>query len=165
LYWSQPQAYHLYQQEIDAQLFSAAPILLEPQDDGFFIAEGDASACRTWWVSGDDPETWSPRQVDDRLVSTGQALRIPGRKIPALETSGMVSVWATADGFVAGMNNGRLVHLTEDVVAMDANKKATLLYREEDGLAQILLNLREKQITARCGMGDRVDATVIKAGF
>jgi hypothetical protein len=77
----------------------------------------------------------------------------------------MVSVWATADGFVAGMNNGRLVHLTEDVVAMDANKKATLLYREEDGLAQILLNLREKQITSRFGMGDRVDATVIKAGF
>ena len=48
---------------------------------------------------------------------------------------------------------------------MDANKKATLLYREEDGLAQILLNLREKQITSRFGMGDRVDATVIKAGF
>jgi len=158
LYWSQPLAYHLWRIATDFQMFAEPIVLLEPMDDGFYVAEGS----RTWWVRGDDPETWSPMEVDDQRVAAGAAIRIPGRKIPALETHAMVAVWASESGPVAGLPGGVCVHLTEKVVAMDGNAKATLAYRERDGLAQILMGLRDKHATTGFTASDRVTATVIR---
>lgn len=158
LYWSQPLAFHHFDLSRDVQLFAEPPLLLEPLSSGFYLAEGT----RTYWVAGDDPETWQPRQVDDRRVAAGPALRIPGDKIPALQTSSLVLVWATETGPVAGLEGGQVVHLTEDAVAMDAHSLASISYREQDGLAQVLMQLRGKEASSGFAASDRISATIVK---
>lgn len=158
LYWSQPLAFHHFDLARDVQLFAEPPVLLEPLSSGFYLAEGT----RTYWVAGDDPENWQPREVDDRQVAAGPALRIPGDKIPSLQTSAMVLIWATETGPVAGLEGGQVVHLTEDAVAMDAHSLASLSYREQDGLAQVLMQLRDRNAVSGFAASDRIDATIIK---
>jgi hypothetical protein len=159
LYWSQPLAPHWFRLSTDVQLFSEPPVMLETVADGFYLAEGE----RTWWITGDDPANWQPTLVDSVAVCAGPALQLPGRKIPALETMSMVAVWAGANGPVVGLPNGAVVHLTDRTVAMDSHANAALTYREENGLSQLLMNLRNKENSSRFGATDRATCTVIKA--
>lgn len=159
LYWSQPLAYHLFRLATDVQLFADEIVLLESSDGGFYVAEGE----QTWWVGGDDPETWSPRVVDTSRVSAGTALRIPGSKIPALETAALVLVWMTEAGPVAGLPEGRIVHLTENMVSIPYGARASLAYREERGLAQVLMQLQQPAEASGFATSDRCTADVVKS--
>jgi hypothetical protein len=159
LAWSQPLAYHHFKRSTDIQLFAEPIVMLDALDDGFYVAEGN----RTWWVAGDDPDAWTPRQVDNIPVARGRALKLPGRKIPRLETTAMVLVWASATGPVAGLPGGVIVHLTEDAVAMHGHANASLAFREERGIAQIMMQLRDRNAVNEFGFSDRMEATVIKA--
>lgn len=159
LYWSQPLAPHHYRLQTDAQLFEGRIAMLAALDRGFFIA----TETRTYWVQGDDPHEWQPRLVDTRRVAEGAALRIPAHKLPSLQTHGEVCLWATADGFVAGLGDGSIVALTDGRLATDAYKQAALAYREQDGLRQILMSLQTKESETRFGATDRVTCRVIRA--
>jgi hypothetical protein len=161
LYWSQPLAPHWFDLSKDVQLFAEEPRLVETVADGFYLAEGD----RTWWVAGDDPSTWQPTLVDNTPVCSGRALRLPGRKIPALETTAMVVVWVTASGPVVGLPGGLVAHLTDRTLAINPNQNATLSYREENGLSQILMNLKDKTASSGFGATDRATCTVTKANL
>lgn len=160
LYWSQPLAYHHFAIATDVQLFDTPVRLLEPVDGGFYVATDSA----TWWVAGDDPESWRPMELDSAPVASGAALRLPGYKVPGLEDPRPVVVWATANGFVAGLPGGQIRPLTDGRVAMDAHAQASLAYREEDGIRQILLSLRQQTQTSRLGATDRISCRVIRAG-
>jgi hypothetical protein len=159
LAWSQPLAYHHFKRSTDVQLFAEPINLLGALHDGFYVAEGP----RTWWITGDDPDAWMPQQVDDRPVARGPALEIPGRHLPSLQTTAPVLVWISDTGPVAGLSGGIIVHLTDDAVAMDSHATASLALREERGMTQILMQLRDQNATTRFGFSDRMDATVIKA--
>jgi hypothetical protein len=161
LYWSQPLAPHWFKLSTDVQLFAEPPVMLETVADGFYIAEGT----RTWWVTGDDPANWQPTLVDNVAVCEGPALQLPGRKLPVLETPAMLAIWATANGPVAGLPGGSLAHLTDRTVAMDSHTNAALTYREENGLSQILMGLRNKASASRFGATDRATCTVTKANY
>jgi hypothetical protein len=161
LYWSQPLAPHWFDLAQDVQLFAEEPRLVEVVDNGFYLAEGE----RTWWVAGDDPSTWQPTLVDNTPVCSGRALRIPGRKIPALETTAMVVVWVTASGPVVGLPGGLVAHLTDRTLAINPNQNATLSYREENGLSQILMNLKNKTASSGFGATDRATCTITKANL
>lgn len=159
LYWSQPLGFHHFSLATDIQLFTAPIRMLAALDTGFYIA----TAYQTYWVEGDEPAAWQPRLVDSKLVAEGRALRVLGRKFPALQYDGPVVIWVTADGPVAGLPDGRVVPLTENQVAMDANNKATVAYRESEGLRQILLSLKDRGASSHFAGSDRVSCTVIKA--
>lgn len=160
LYWSQPLAYHRFDIQVDLQLFDGRNTLLEPLDDGFYFGTPTA----TYWIAGEDPETWQPILVDRRAVAEGPALRMAGRALPALEFDGPVLVWASEDGFLAGLPGGQVMPLNPGKVAMDAPAQATLAYRESPGLRQILLGLRERGAASHLASSDRVSCSVIKAG-
>jgi hypothetical protein len=160
LYWSEPLAYHRFQIETDFQMFQAPIVLLEPMADGFYVAVENGP---TWWVAGDDPANWRPRELTSRPVCQGAALRLPGHKVPWAQTGEMVAIWGTADGWAAGLPSGVLRFPTDSRIAMDTHTKATMAYREEDGLRQILMSLRDKTMTSRLGASDRASAVVYKA--
>lgn len=160
LQWSQPLAFHHFARATDIQMFDGRILLLEALDDGFYVSTPTA----VYWIAGDDPENWQPRTVDTRAAAEGPALRVPGQALPGLGYDGPVLVWASADGFVAGLPGGRIVHLSAGKVAMDAHAHATLAYRESPGLRQILLGLREQGASSRLASSDRVSCRVIKAG-
>jgi hypothetical protein len=159
LYWSQPLAYHHFRVQTDVQLFPERIVLLAAFDAGFFVA----TASRTYWVAGQEPDGWQPQVVDTRRVAEGAALRIPAQKLPGLQSQGEVSVWATEDGFVAGLANGTIQHLTDGRLAVDAYKQAAFAFREEGGLRQILMSLQTKDSDTRFGATDRVTCRVIRA--
>lgn len=159
LYWSQPLAYHHFRVQTDVQLFDDRIVSLGALDAGFFVS----TVHRSYFVSGADPSEWQPRLVDTRRVAEGQPLRLPAYKLPQLQGRGEVLVWATEDGFVAGLADGSAQHLTDGRLAVDAFKQASLAFREEGGIRQILSTLRTKESDTRFGASDRVTCRVIRA--
>lgn len=162
LYWSQPLAYHGFRWQSDVQLFSDEIVLLEPTFDGFYVATAD----RLWWVGGDDPETWRPLLLGQEMVPAGAAVRVPGSALPALETMAPVLVWASERGFVAGLPGGQVRWLTDGRLALPGHGQASLAFREQDGLRQVVLSLREPRaggMQSRLGASDAAVCEVIKA--
>jgi len=159
LYWSQPLAYHHFRIQTDVQLFPDRITMLGALDRGLYVAAGS----RTFHIAGDEPDAWQPRLVDTRQVAEGEPLRLPTQKLPSLQSQGEVLVWATADGFVAGLPDGSLQHLTDGRLAVDSYKQSSLVFREEEGIRQILLALQTKQADTRFGATDRVTCKVTRA--
>jgi hypothetical protein len=164
LYWSQPLDYHHFRIQTDVQLFSDYIVLLATLNDGFYVATADS---KTYWVGGDEPEAWQPRLVDTRQVIEGAELRLPIQKLPELriqeQAKEEVVLWITQDGFVAGMNNGVVKHITDYNISVDDFKKASLVYREQEGLRQVLLTLQNKNNANVFGASDKMTARVIRA--
>jgi hypothetical protein len=160
LYWSQPLAYHQFKLATDVQLFADRVVLLEPTEGGFYVA----TSRTTWWVSGDDPEAWTPREIDNHYVFEGAALRVPSHLIAGLESGTEIPVWATDHGLVAGLPGGQIKHLTYDSVAMDRFSSARFGLREENGLRQIITSLQGRRGDNTLAAVDRMEARVIRAG-
>ena len=161
LYWSQPLGFHLFDLTRDLQLFADEIIRLTPADSGFYLFEGE----RTWWIGGEQPENWSPVLVDSTPFAAGPALRLPANKIPKLQSPspGLVSVWRTAEGPVVGLPGGILVRLADDAVAFDHMAEAALAYREEAGIAQLLMAARSTVQSSTFAASDRPICLVRKA--
>ena len=160
LYWSGALEPHRFRLGSDLQMFQSRIVLLEPTIDGFYVA---CEAGPTWFVQGDDPDNWRPMEVATIPVCEGSALRIEGNKLPWAQTDALCVVWATRDGWAAGQPGGIIKYPTSGRIAMDTNAKASLVFREEGGLRQILLAARDKTAMGRFGATDRATATVIKA--
>ncbi|MGB5834137.1 MAG: hypothetical protein WBG92_19420, partial [Thiohalocapsa sp.] len=64
---------------------------------------------------------------------------------------------------VAGLPGGQLRYLTDGRVAMPDYGKASLAFREENGLRQVLLSLREQRGGSRLASTDTAECEVIKA--
>ena len=159
LYWSLPGAYHHWRVGLDLQLFPDRITMLAPLDGGFYVG----TEREVLWVQGDDPENWSPREVDTRPALEGTSLRVDGRKLPELQYPGVVQVWATTDGLAAGLPDGTVRHLTDGRLAIDPHQHATLAYREERGLRQILMGLRDRQAVSSFGASDTATCRIVRA--
>ena len=141
-------------------MFAERITMIEPMDDGLYLAEGK----RTWWITGDDPKTWAMRQVDNREVFEGAALRAPASKLSSLQAQGMVCVWATKDGPVIGLNSGVVVPFAERRVAFDKHERAAFGFREVNGLSQMLVSLASPKEDNGFRATDVATCDVIKAG-
>jgi hypothetical protein len=160
LYWSGALEPHRFRIGSDLQLFPSRIVMLESSVDGFYISCENGA---TWFVRGDDPDAWQPTKVSTVPVCEGAALKVEGHKIPWAQTDSLVVVWATKDGWAAGLPGGTIKYPTHGRIAMDTNAKATLAFREENSLQQILLSMRDKTAIGRFGATDRATATIIKA--
>ena len=164
LYFSEPGNPHRFHLETDVQLLPSRCVMLEPVIDGFFYA---LEAGGTFFVQGTDPHDMRVRQIDTRLVSEQpNSTRVPASKLPWLQVAAdtPVPIWATQDGFAAGLPGGVVRIATDGRIAMDANKKAAVVYVERPGLRQLLLSARENAMGSRMGFGDQVTVTVTRGG-
>lgn len=159
LYWSLPLAYHHWRTGLDLQSFPGRITLLAPLDGGFYVG----TEREVVFLPGDDPENWSPRTVDTRPALEGASIQIDGRKLPEINYPGTVQVWATTDGLAAGLPDGTVRHLTDGRLAVDPHQAATLAYREERGLRQILMSLRDRQAVSSFGASDAATCRIVRA--
>lgn len=159
LYWSLPGAYHHWRTSLDLQLFPNRITMLAPLDGGFYVG----TEAEVFWIQGDDPENWTPRRVDAHPAIEGTSLRLDGRKLPSLQYPGVVQVWATTDGLAAGLPDGTVRHLTDGRLAIDPHQHATLAYREERGLRQILMGLRDSTARNSFGASDTATCRIVRA--
>lgn len=157
LYWSQPVEYHHFRLATDVQMFPKRIDLLAILPAGFYVRSGT----ETVWIQGDDPETWTRSEVDDRPGAEG-VMYIPGRKIPSIKEDGLLPVWVTADGPAVGLPGGHIVHLTDGRLAVDTYAEAAISYREENGLRQILMALKDKSAGTKLGATDVASCTITR---
>jgi len=158
LYWCEPGNYHLCRMVENFQLFSDAITVLEPSDDGLWVVAGR----RTYWMGG-VPGNWTLRQVAALGASAG-AVRVDTADLGIGEYSGRVSVWKADTGIVAGLPSGQLRRLTDPLVAMDRYENAALLFREEDGLTQILAAMRNPSQASAMTTGDYPSCSIVRNG-
>lgn len=164
LYIAEPGAPHRFRLATDLQMFGSRIVLVEPLPDGVYVA---VEAGGTFWIEGTSPADWRVRQVDNRLVSEGEAARVLASRIPWAESQleVMVPVWATQDGFVAGLPGGVLKAPQASNIAMDAHRKASVAYVERPNLRQILTTLREKTMGSRVRSGDQLTISATRGGI
>lgn len=162
-YWSQPLEHHRFQLGMDYQATASKPIMAAPLEGGFYLALANGE---TLWVKGDDPEVWQPTVVDNVPALSGAALIMPARKLPWLQVAAdaLVAVWVSLDGLVIGLPDGNVKHPTDGRVAVEPHTDAATTYRENKGMRQIISALWNRTGDNSLGVGDRVVATVIKAG-
>jgi hypothetical protein len=116
-----------------------------------------------WWLSGNDPHDWSPKLLSKDAAPQCSASRVPGNAFPSLDYNGVLIVWSGAKGFLAGQPGGRITMLTENRVAMDMHKTASVVYREQDGIRQVLMAAKNKARSTQFGATDSAECDVIRA--
>lgn len=80
--------------------------------------------------------------IDNRTYAAG-SFTIAGSKLPFLDYSdGPVALFASSDGLVAGLPDGRVLYPHNQRLRWQTkNKKASFTYHEKNGLNQLLVNL------------------------
>ena len=125
LYYSEPWAYGLYN-PLRGYIPLPGITLLEPGQTGVYVATAD----KTYWLSGLDVD-----QVE-RMVELLPYGAVEGSSA-RMENSNDVA-WFSARGLVIGTQDGQAKNVQEDTVAVGPAQIGATLYREQDGMRQIV---------------------------
>lgn len=136
--------------------------LLEPIGEG---SEGAgcwvADHARTYWMAGNKPSEWRRVIKRDHAAVFGTSIVVPGNVL-GLETTEPVAYWLGSDGvFCAGLPGGELRPLTEGRLALPEGEIGASVFREYEGLRQIVTSFLSRSNNA-LAIGDRVSASVTK---
>lgn len=125
LYYSEPWAYGLYN-PLRGYIPQAGITLLEPGQTGVYVA----TAGKTYWLSGLDVD-----QVErvSELLPYGA---IEG-SAAHLENSNDIA-WFSVRGLVIGTQDGQVKNMQEENIAVGAAQAGATLYREQDGMRQLV---------------------------
>lgn len=125
LYYSEPWAYGLYN-PLRGYIPLAGITLMEPGQTGVYVATAD----KTYWLSGLDVDQVE-RMVD--LLPYGAVEGSAAR----MESSNDIA-WFSARGLVVGTQDGQVKNTQEETVAVGAAQTGATLYREQDGMRQLV---------------------------
>lgn len=163
--WSEALRYGLTNREKNVRSVGARIDMMEPVGDGgeapgFFVADHK----RTYWLGGADPADATLRIVYMAGAIPGTGITVPGNMF-GLETTLPVAYWIAKNGVAClGMPGGIVVPLRErQVVAPNAESGASL-FRERDGMRQIISALQGATAQG-VAIGDRASARVYRNGI
>ena len=125
LYYSEPWAYGLYN-PLRGYIPLPGITLLEPGQTGVYVATAD----KTYWLSGLDVD-----QVE-RMVELLPYGAVDG-SATRIENSNDIA-WFSARGLVVGSQDGQAKNMQEENVAVGVAQVGATLYREQDGMRQIV---------------------------
>ena len=103
--------------------------LVEPMQAGIYITTAD----RTYWLAGADI-AGDAALVD--LLPYGAAAGSSTRINNALDVA-----WYSQRGIVIGSRDGQVKNMQEDTTATEKASRAAMLYREQDGMRQLVSSL------------------------
>lgn len=129
LYYSEPWAYGLYN-PLRGYVPLAGITLLEPGQTGVYVATAD----KTFWLSGLDVD--QVERVSELLpygAVEGSAAHLGNSNDIA---------WFSSRGLVIGTQDGQVKNMQEENVAVGAAQAGATLYREQDGMRQLVSSLR-----------------------
>lgn len=146
LFYSEPYAYSLYNPAQNYIPFPEPITMVEPRQNGFYL-----SADQTYWIDGDLP------RADLNPV-------LPYRAIYG--TSGVIPNtndvwWMSERGMVVASQDGQALNLQEKNVAVAPAVSGASLFREQDGLKQMISTLFGPQSTVMAA-SSFMDAEVIR---
>ena len=148
LYYSEPWAYGLYN-PLRGYIPLAGITLLEPGQTGVYVA----TAHKTYWLSGLDVD--QVERVAELLpygAVEGSATRI--------ENSNDIA-WFSSRGLVIGTQDGQAKNVQEDAVAVEPAATGATLFREQDGMRQLVSSLAGAQ-TSRAAADSFMTMEVVR---
>lgn len=139
LLWSEPLRFGMYNPVRNRVRFAKHCDLMEPAGrEGIFVATGE----RTVWLAGRDPATFEQRIARSTGAVPGSGMSVPGNAL-GLETAEEVPVWLARSGhFCVGTSAGTVIVLKDGQAAIDDADRAAVLFRQGDGIQQIIAALR-----------------------
>lgn len=141
LYWSEPLRYGMYRPAANRIRFNAPIDVLEPVGDGtagagVYVAAGEM----TYWYAGSDPASFTQSVAVHGGAHRG-TVRVPASALGD-DTDELVTVWLGRNGTFYRANPGGNPGVLNKTGVVDAADGATLMFREDRGLAQIVAALR-----------------------
>lgn len=126
---------------------------------GLFVSDHK----RTYWFGGADP-TKQPRQIAYGYGAVrGSSVIVPGN-VFGLQTTMPVAYWIAANGVaLLGLPGGQIVPLRERQVVAPAASRGASLFREADGIRQVITALSDAQPQG-LAVRDRVSGRVYRNG-
>lgn len=126
---------------------------------GLYVADTK----RTYWIDGTHPAAQSIRIVYGCGAVRGTGVMVPGN-VFGLETTVPVAYWLAANGVaLLGLPSGSVVPLRERQVVAPAAARGASLFREQDGIRQVITALQEAAPQG-LAMRDRVAGRVYRNG-
>ena len=132
LYYSEPWAYGLYN-PLRGYIPLAGITLLEPGQTGVYVATAD----KTHWLSGLDVD-----QVE-RVAELLPYGAVEG-SAAHIENSNDIA-WFSVRGLVIGTQDGQVKNMQEENVAVGAAQAGATMYREQDGMRQLVSSVSGAQ--------------------
>ena len=140
LFYSLPYAHGLFNPAAGYIQFPETITMVEPCQNGFYL-----SADQTYWVDGEFPNSDLNPVLPYRAVE-GTAAQVPNDN----------SVWWMSErGVVIGTQDGQVKNVQEDNVAVEVAIAGASMYREQDGMKQMVSSLfgpKSTVLTARSYM-------------
>lgn len=153
--FTEPLRYGLTRPAQGLYMFPSEPVLLEPVSDGLFVGTSEGVV----FVRGTDPYDVVQTNVLSHAPVPHTVTRVPGELMDA--GSSTVPVWWGEDGaMVAGLPGGQVRQLTKDRLAVPRFKSGAMLYREREGMAQVVSSLSKGADASAMGASDSVVAEV-----
>jgi hypothetical protein len=146
VYYSEPYAPTLFNPARNYILFPSTISMLETCQNGLYVA-----ADQTYWLGG-DPSGASLDPVLPYGAVPGSSVQSPVKN---------ECFWMSVRGLVRGDQNGVATNLQEAFVAVEPAQAGSTLFREQDGVRQVLSSLfgGEQTVTAARSY---MDAEVIR---
>lgn len=95
------------------------------------------------WVQGDNPSTWLPAQQTSQPIFPG-SMCLDAARLPSLQASGRVALFACPDGVLAAMEGGQVAWLTRHRYHLPATcSRASFAWSVRDGIEQIMIAIIE----------------------
>lgn len=137
--------------------------ILEPTKEGIFVG-----ADRLYFLSGRKPEDMQQRDVDAMNCVEGTGVRVPVTMFGE-GADGDVEFYpcwfSYPQGWVIGLTDGTVKMLMKDRVAAPGYETGAALFREEDGIRQLVGAMRGGGAADKFGARDEITGTIIRNGI
>ena len=128
---TQAMNYGLTRPATDFVMFPAEPTMVKSVVDGLYVGTQHDVV----FLAGDDLPLFKQKQADALPPIPGSALVVDGG---LFGEPGRGIVWLTRRGWVFGSTGGRVKRLTESQMSLPSYDRAAALYREHDGMRQVM---------------------------
>lgn len=156
LKFSLPLRYGLYRPAQDFFLFPSAITVLEPVADGLFVV-----ADQTYFLAGVVPAQMVRRRLSGDTGVVGTGAQVEARHF-GVEGGDHVAYWLGSRGAVVGTAGGGIRHLTDGRINLPAYASGASLFRERQGVRQVITTTRTPGPGSGFGAADSAVAEVVK---
>lgn len=152
---TQAMNYDLTRPATDYVLMPANLTMNKAVTDGLYLGSQHGAT----FMAGNDIGQFAPRSVDKLAPIPGSAMAVDGA---LFEQPGNGVVWLTQRGWVFGGAGGQVKRLTESQMALPKYDRAAGLYREHDGMRQLMTFVKGGGEAA--GASDSYDVEIVRNG-
>lgn len=160
LWYSEPFQYEFFRLNSNYIEFPTRISEVMPVEDGIWVG-----ADRLYYISGDNPSNFKRVVKETIRVVEGTSCKISGSYIRIDNTPiGYKWLVSTNLGIFVLFNQGMVINLTSEHIALDQADSGTAMFIQDSGLNQYISILKTNERPNNSVFGDLVEATIIRNG-